>query len=293
MLAMQYSLGMFSLRWSSWMNKKAWDVHLCLDALREHHSSLSSWHQCSLPHILLSLAPNCFRDFCRCIGIIRSCLFLYSVPSLNSASSQASPTSHCWHHCESDPNYQDFPMSSQRRAATWAIWVFFHSLAALHFPWTVFQLWDRMMNRALLRECTGGKYPASDSLFHLSHGLSCNWLWPCTLTSLQSHWQTKAWCSPWHLEVRTCRQLLCLEQWQQSWCLTRPGGLLSDALTQSLLCQITSQESYLRVTWICLLLLHRVLAFGGRHHWKAVAEIQVPPNSLNISLDDGLGEHKA
>lgn len=132
MLAMQYCLGVFSLRWSSWMNKEAWDVHLCLDVLREHHSPLSWWGQCSLPHILLSLSlsPNFFRDFCRCTGIIRSCPFLYSVPSLNSASCQASPTLHCWHHCESDLSYQDFPMSSQRRAATRAIWVCFRSLTA-------------------------------------------------------------------------------------------------------------------------------------------------------------------
>lgn len=101
-----------------------------LDALREHHSPLSWWHQCSLPHILLSLSLNCFRDFRRCTGIIRSCLFLNSVPSLKSASCQASPTPHCWHHCESDLSYQDFPMSSQRRAATWAIWVFLHSPTA-------------------------------------------------------------------------------------------------------------------------------------------------------------------
>lgn len=111
------------------MNKKVWDVHFCLDALRKHHSLLSWWGQYSLPHNL-SLSANCFRDFCRCTGIIMSCLFLHSVPSLNSACCQASPKPHCWHHCESDLSYQDFPMSSQRRSATWAIWVCFHSLTA-------------------------------------------------------------------------------------------------------------------------------------------------------------------
>lgn len=64
----------------------------------------------------------------------------------------------------------------------------------------------------------------------------------------------------------------------------------SGALTQSLLCQVTSQESYLQVTWICLLLLQ---SFGM---WEAPLEgsnieIQVPPNSLNISPDDGLREY--
>lgn len=98
---------------SFWMNIKAWDVHLCLDALREHHSPLSWWGQCSLPHIL-SLSPSCFRDFCRCTGIVRSCLFLYSVPSLNSASCQASRTPHCWHHCESDRSYQRTPKGEQQ-----------------------------------------------------------------------------------------------------------------------------------------------------------------------------------
>lgn len=171
-----------------------------------------------VPHIL-SLSPNCFRDFCRCTGIVRSCLFLHSVPSLNSASCQASPKPHFWHHCESDLSYQDFPMSSQRRSATWQFESASIHSRLLQFPWTVFQLWDRMMNSALLRcYTTGGKHPASNLLYHLSHGLSCNWLWPCIHTSLQSHWEPRALCSPWDLEVTTCRELLCLEQWQQSCC---------------------------------------------------------------------------
>lgn len=147
--------------------------------------------------IFFSLSSSCFRDFCRCRGIVRSCLFLRSLPSLNPASWQVSPTPHCWHCCESDLSYQDLPRApkgeqqhGQFESAS------IHSLL-LHFPWTLFQLWDRMMNRALLRcYTTGGKYPTSDLLFHLSHGLSCNWPWPCTHTSLQSHWEPRAWCSP-------------------------------------------------------------------------------------------------
>lgn len=135
MLAMQYSLGTSGwLGWFSWVKAAARDVHLCLDALREHHITSSWWGQRSLPHpSSLPLPTNCSRDFCRCTGspgIVRGCLFLCSPPSLNSDSCQASPTPHCWHHCESDPSYQDFSMSSRRRAAMWAVWIGSHSLTA-------------------------------------------------------------------------------------------------------------------------------------------------------------------
>lgn len=68
MLAMQYSLETSGwLRWSSWVKEAAGDVHLCLDARREHHITSSWWGQCSLPHpFSLPLPTNCSTDFRRC-----------------------------------------------------------------------------------------------------------------------------------------------------------------------------------------------------------------------------------
>lgn len=269
------TFGMFT---SVWMPLKS-TTALCFDGV-------------SVPHIL-SLSPNCLRDFCRCTGIVRSWLSLYCVPSLNSAYLQASLKSHCWNHCESDPSYQDFPMSSQRRAATWAIWVCFHSLTASSVSLDCVPVVGQNDEQSTAEVLHNRRKTPSIQLviFHLSHGLSGNWLWPCIHTSLQSHWEPRAWCSPWNLEVRTCRELLCLEQWQQSCCWQKQQTrwTFSDALTNHFYAKLPPKSHI----WIYLLLLHWIFGIWEAPLEGINTEIQVPPNSLNTSPDDGLGGYKA
>lgn len=221
----------------------------------------------------LSLSPNFFRDFCRCTGIIRSCPFLYSVPSLNSASCQASPTLHCWHHCESDLSYQDFPMSSQRRAATRAIWVCFRSLTAsslsLDFV-PVVRMNDEQSTAEVLhnrRKISSNWTCFSTSVKgHLAIDCDHAHICPCKVTESQEH---DVHYETWKLGLAGSFYAYSNDNSPAVDWSTRAGGFFFWCSNPVTFVTITSQESYLRVTWICVLLLHWVLACG-RHHGKAV-----------------------
>lgn len=202
---MQYTLGTSGqLRHSSWEKEAGTDIHLHLGALQ---STTSVHLKVSLTFRLLSPFPtNCsedFHNFSRSLGVVKGCLFTYSLLFLNSDSCQASPTPHCSHRLfrsELPGIPQELlkgtPLS---HAAAWPVLICFLSHTASQFPQI---LLCSETNRA-----TGQKEQSSTKLLHKlrktfsswlasSHGLSCNWLWPRN-ASWQSHWEPTAWCSSW------------------------------------------------------------------------------------------------
>lgn len=122
-----------------------------------HLDGFSVPHPSSLP-----LPTSCSRDFCRCTrspGIVRPCLFLCSLPVLNSDSCWASPTPRCWH-CESNLSYEDFSNQLPKESSNVGnlnMLPFTHcflSFPGLFSDSETNRPLDRMKNRALLRCCT-------------------------------------------------------------------------------------------------------------------------------------------
>lgn len=193
MLAMQYSLGTSGwLRWSPWVKEAARDVHLCLDALREHHIT-SSWWVGSLdgvpfPIPLLSLspptAPKIFADVPYPqvkLGVVYS----YSL-CLPSTLIPARLLPHLITGTIVRPTWVTrtslwAPEREQQRGQFESAPI--HSLLP-QFLWTLFQFWDQQATGQNGEQSTAEvllntrQIPASDLLYHLSHGLSCNWPWP-------------------------------------------------------------------------------------------------------------------